>query len=218
MSAASFVSERNFGQLRSDTQHAVPSTKHQAQLPEVACNNLRMHVAVFCSAFSPEGTDDAYVRELAQLLGDNGHCLVWGGNRVGLMASISDAVRDCGGKLVGVGLEKYRHSIHPDADEIMVVETLAERKALLLERADAFVVLPGGIGTMDEFFDVLELKKHRLHDKPIVVLDPSGFYDGLKAQLRAMEEAQFLPMPLDDLVTFVTTPADALAAFGTASI
>lgn len=94
---------------------------------------------------------------------------------------------------------------------------LAERKAELLARADAIVVLVGGLGTLDEVTEVLELKKHNLHDKPVVVLDTEGFYDGLRTQLRRMDEEGFLPRPLAELITFADTPAEVFAHLAAAS-
>ncbi len=80
----------------------------------------------------------------------------------------------------------------------MVTKDLAARKALLLARADAIVVLAGGPGTLDEATEVLELRKHGLHDKPVVLLNTAGFYDGLIIQLRRMDEEGFLPVPLGE--------------------
>ncbi|NOR03425.1 LOG family protein [Mycolicibacterium fortuitum] len=85
---------------------------------------------------------------------------------------------------------------------------LSERKAVLLERSDALMVMPGGLGTLDEATEILELRKHRRHDKPVVLLNTAGFYDGLVIQLRRMEQDGFLPVPLDELV-FVAEEPDA---------
>jgi hypothetical protein len=90
-----------------------------------------------------------------------------------------------------------------DADEMVIAENLGERKALLLARSDAIVVMAGGLGTLDEATDILEQRKHGLHDKPVVLLNTAGFYDGLTLQLQRMEDEGFLPVPLADLV-FVT--------------
>jgi uncharacterized protein (TIGR00730 family) len=98
-----------------------------------------------------------------------------------------------------------------DADEMVFADGLAERKALLLARADAIVVMVGGLGTLDEATDIVELRKHRLHDKPVVLLNTDGFYDGLVLQLRRMEDEGFLPVPLADLVFITDSGADALA-------
>lgn len=94
---------------------------------------------------------------------------------------------------------------------MVFAKDLAERKALLLARADAMVVLAGGLGTLDEGTDVLEQRKQRLHEKPVVLLNTAGFYDGLTLQLRRMEEDGFLSTPLADLVFITDDGASALA-------
>jgi predicted Rossmann-fold nucleotide-binding protein len=88
---------------------------------------------------------------------------------------------------------------------------LAERKARLLTVSDAIAVMSGGVGTLDEATEVLELRKHGLYDKPVVLLDTTGFYDGLILQLRRMDEQEFLPLPLAELVFIADTAAGALA-------
>lgn len=94
---------------------------------------------------------------------------------------------------------------------MVFADDLAERKALLLAQADAVVVMAGGLGTLDEVTEILELKKHGLHDKPVVLLNTAGFYDGLTLQLRRMEEEGFLPVPLNKLFFPADTAADAFA-------
>jgi uncharacterized protein (TIGR00730 family) len=101
-----------------------------------------------------------------------------------------------GGRLVGISVEFLRGVARTDADEMVIAKDLAERKALLLARSDAIVVLVGGLGTLDEATEILELRKHRLHDKPVVLLNTDGFYDGLLQQLRRMEAEGFLPVPV----------------------
>jgi predicted Rossmann-fold nucleotide-binding protein len=94
---------------------------------------------------------------------------------------------------------------------MVIAEDLAERKALLLARSDAIVVMAGGLGTLDEATDILEQRKHGLHDKPVVLLNTAGFYDGLTLQLQRMEDEGFLPVPLADLVFVTDGGAGALA-------
>ena len=127
------------------------------------------------------------------------------------MRVVADGVRETGGRLVGVSVGFLREWARKDADEMVIAEDLAERKALLLARSDAVVVMAGGLGTLDEATEILELRKHGLHDKPVVLLNTAGFYDGLTAQLRRMEAEGFLPVPLDDLVFVTDDNARALA-------
>ena len=94
---------------------------------------------------------------------------------------------------------------------MVFAKDLAERKALLLARSDAVVVMAGGLGTLDEATEILELRKHGLHDKTVVLLNTAGFYEGLALQLRRMEQDGFLPVPMVDLVYTADDGADALA-------
>ncbi|MFF7457815.1 TIGR00730 family Rossman fold protein [Kitasatospora sp. NPDC008115] len=166
-----------------------------------------MNICVFCSAASLDDRYSAPAAEFARLLGEGGHTLVWGGSNAGLMGELADGVRAAGGRLVGISVEFLKHKAYQGADELVTTADLAERKAMLLSRADAVVVLVGGLGTLDEVTEVLELKKHALHDKRVVVLDTEGFYAGLRTQLERMDTEGFLPRPLTELVTFADTPA-----------
>ncbi|WP_395294279.1 TIGR00730 family Rossman fold protein [Kitasatospora hibisci] len=170
-----------------------------------------MNITVFCSAYSLDDRYTAPAAEFARLLGEGGHTLVWGGSAAGLMGLLADGVKAAGGRLVGVQVELLKHKGYDGADEFVVTRDLAERKAQLLMRADAVVVLVGGLGTLDEVTEVLELKKHALHEKPVVVLDTEGFYAGLRTQLERMDAEGFLPRPLGELITFADTPAEVFA-------
>ncbi|NLU67017.1 TIGR00730 family Rossman fold protein [Streptomyces sp. HNM0574] len=169
-----------------------------------------MNICVFCSAAELGDEYTAPAREFAELIGSGGHTLVWGGSDVGLMKVLADGVRGSGGRLVGISVEFLRASAREDADEMIVAADLAERKALLLDRADAVVVMVGGTGTLDEATEILELKKHGMHSKPVVLLNAAGFYDGLRRQLERMEAEGFLPLPLDRLVTFAESGEEAM--------
>jgi uncharacterized protein (TIGR00730 family) len=171
-----------------------------------------MNITVFCSAYSLDERYTLPAADFARLLGERGDTLVWGGSHAGLMGLLADGVKEAGGRLVGISVDLLAHKAYEGADELVSAPDLAARKALLLERADAVVVLVGGLGTLDEVTEVLELKKHALHDKPVVLLDTDGFYTGMRTQLERMETEGFLPRPLADLVVFATTPAEAFAA------
>jgi uncharacterized protein (TIGR00730 family) len=145
------------------------------------------------------------------LIGKGGHTLVWGGSDVGLMKVMADGVQEHGGRLVGVSVEFLAAKARKNADEMVIAADLAERKAELLARADAVVVMVGGTGTLDEATEILELKKHGLHTKPVVLLNTAGFYDGLKQQFQRMDAEGFLPLPLTDLVFFAEDGVSALA-------
>lgn len=176
----------------------------------VAKDSSPLNICVFCSAAELDAVYAESAREFAELIGSRGHSLVWGGSDVGLMKVVADGVQRAGGRLVGISVDFLQSAARENADEMIVTANLAERKAQLLERADAFVVMVGGTGTLDEATDILELKKHGLHAKPVVLLNTAGYYDGLRQQLARMEAEGFLPVPLTELVTFADDGAQAL--------
>ncbi len=143
-------------------------------------------VAVFCA--SADGTNPAYRSEAEALghgLAARGIGLVYGGAAVGLMRAVADATLVAGGKVVGVIPEVLvdLEVAHGGLTELHVTSTMHTRKELMGKRSDAFVVLPGGFGTMEELFEVLAWQTLKLHDKPIVLLNTLGFYDTLLAFL-----------------------------------
>src|SRR5919112_739885 len=136
-------------------------------------------ICVFCA--SATGIDESYLRLAAEVgarIGDDGHRLVSGGGRVSMMGEVAAAARAHGARTLGVipqHLVDYEVA-DTDSDELVVVETMRERKALMDAHADAFVVLPGGIGTLEEFFEVWTAGSLGMHPKPVIVLDPDDFY------------------------------------------
>lgn len=170
-----------------------------------------MNICVFLSAADLDERYTGPARAFGELIGRGGHTLVWGGSDVGLMKVVADAVEDAGGRLVGVSVDFLASAVRHRADEMVVARDLAERKALMLAKSDAVVVMVGGTGTLDEATEILELKKHGRHDHPVVLLNTAGFYDGLKQQFLRMDEEGFLPVPLTDLVFFAEDGVGALA-------
>ena len=141
-------------------------------------------ITVFCS--SSKELPALYYRageDLGAAIARNGWTLVYGGNRIGLMASVADAARAAGGKVLGITPQlMLDHGIGDDlCDELVVTPGMRERKALLEQRGDAFVALPGGLGTFEELFEVLVGRLLGYHDKPIVLLNVEGYYDRLIA-------------------------------------
>ena len=169
-----------------------------------------MNICVFCSASDVEKKYTDAARELATLIALGGHTLVWGGSNKGTMKVIADTAQAAGGKIVGVTMELLKATARANADEMHILPTLGQRKAKLLERADAIVVLPGGLGTLDEITETMELKKHNVHNKAIVFLNTDGFYEGFKLQLERMNKEGFLPRALSELLFFADTPQDAM--------
>jgi uncharacterized protein (TIGR00730 family) len=145
------------------------------------------------------GREPAYVeaaRELGELLAARHLRLVYGGARVGLMGAVADAALAAGGEVVGViprGLVR-REIGHAGLTDLQVVETLGERKARMVELADAFVALPGGFGTLDELFEVVTWSQLGLHGKPAGLLDVRGYWRGLVAWIERAVEAGFVPV------------------------
>lgn len=173
-------------------------------------------IAVYCA--SSTRIDPAFVAlatELGAALGARGHVLVTGGGSVSMMGAVGRAARDAGGHTVGVipqALVLMEVADH-DSDELLVVDGMRTRKAAMDDRADAFVVLPGGIGTLEEFFEVWTAATLGLHAKPVVVLDPDGFYEPLWAWLRDLAGRGFVrSSALDTLLLARTVPAAIHAA------
>ena len=144
-------------------------------------NKLRT-LCVYCGASSghaPVYADAA--RLLGKTLADQQITLVYGGGRVGLMGIVADAVMDAGGKVIGVIPKALMDTEvgHEHISELSVVKDMHERKALMAEHADAFIALPGGLGTLEELFETLTWAQLGFHEKPIGLLNVNGFYDGL---------------------------------------
>ena len=191
-------------------------SKKQSTRPRPVSNG--MNILVFCSAQEVSEKYKKSAAEFASLIGEHGHTLVWGGTDRGLMKIVAQGVRDKGGKIIGITMELTKHKAHTSADEMVVAKTLGERKVLMLERADAIVAFPGGTGTLDEVTEVIALKRHGTHNKPVVLLNTDNFYEGLKLQLQRMKDDDFLISPEDGmlntvekLVYFADTPKDAIA-------
>ncbi len=167
-------------------------------------------ILIFCSAneLSEKYTTPAI--EFGEMIPQNNYSLVWGGSNTGLMKTMADTVQENGGKIIGVSVEFLKYKSRAKADEMIIAKDLSERKALMLERGDAVVVLPGGIGTLDEVTETIERKKHKQNTKPIVFLNVDDFYSGLKIQLQKMHDEGFLTVVLDELVFFADTPKEAM--------
>lgn len=152
-------------------------------------------ICVFCA--SATGIDSAYLRLAAEVgarTGDAGHRLVSGGGRVSMMGEVAAAARAHGARTIGV-IPKHLVGFEvadTEADELLVVDTMRERKALMDAHSDAFLVLPGGIGTLEEFFEVWTAGSLGMHPKPVIVLDPDGFYAPLWEFLQSLVERGFV--------------------------
>jgi uncharacterized protein (TIGR00730 family) len=169
-----------------------------------------MNVCVFCSANDLAEEHQAPARTLASLIAEHGHDLVWGGSDTGVMKVMADGVRAGGGRIYGVSVELLEQFARPDADEMIIARDLGERKAKLLTRSDVVLVLPGGLGTLDELTEILELRKHGAHSKRVIVVNVNGFYDGLAAQLERMKRDGFISGAVSDFVSYANSPERAI--------
>jgi cytokinin riboside 5'-monophosphate phosphoribohydrolase len=143
-----------------------------------------MNICVFCSSSNAvDPTFFSAARRLGKMMAQRGDTLVYGGADIGLMGTIAEAVKTGGGSVVGVMptvLQKMR-IVFSDADEFIVTQDMRERKAIMETRADAFVVLPGGFGTLEELAEILTLRQIGVHAKPIVILNTADYYAPLVA-------------------------------------
>ncbi len=152
-------------------------------------------LAVYCgSRFGDAPAFTAAARALGCLLGEAGDTLVYGGGNVGLMGAVADATLAAGGQVVGVIPQALmeREVGHRGLTELHVVQTMHERKQKMAERADAFLALPGGIGTLEELYEVWSWQQLGYHDKPVALLNVDGFYDALLQFHRAMHARGFV--------------------------
>jgi uncharacterized protein (TIGR00730 family) len=170
-------------------------------------------VGVFCGSSRGNGERWAEAaRSLGQLLADRGIALVYGGGQVGLMGEVADAALARGGTVIGViprGLFS-REVAHRGVTELHEVASMHERKALMYDRSDAFLALPGGFGTLDELAEVVTWTQLGLHGKPTVLLDVDGFWDPFVHLLDGMVAAGFLKAQNRALLEAQSTPESAL--------
>jgi uncharacterized protein (TIGR00730 family) len=152
-------------------------------------------LCVYCG--SRNGAEEANVhaaRDVGTLIGRRGWQLVYGGGRAGLMGEVADAALAAGARVIGVIPSSLmdRERGHQSLHELHVVETMHQRKQMMAERSDAFVALPGGIGTFEELFEVWTWRQLGYHDKPIGLLNAGGYYDPLLAFLAHAEQQGFM--------------------------
>lgn len=153
-------------------------------------------IAVFCGAQA--GKNLAY-SAATQLLGEQiaqlGLTLIYGGGKVGLMGELANAALRHGGAVIGVIPRSLveKEIAHPNLTQLHIVNSMEERKTVIWQRADGFIILPGGIGSMDEFFEVLSLAQLGFHDKPIAILNVLHYYDSLLEFLNNGVAAGFIP-------------------------
>ena len=172
-------------------------------------------VCVYCGSSSRVAdVHKAAAHALGAGLAERGIRLVYGGGRVGLMGILADAAIAARGEVVGIIPEhiKVMEVEHTGLAELHVVDSMHTRKRMMVERSDAFVVLPGGMGTLDEAFEVLTWKQLRLHDKPVVIVNVEGYWSRLADLIGNMVDEGFCRPEHRGLFTVVDRVEDVFAA------
>ena len=172
-------------------------------------------LCVFCG--SKTGTDPAHAaaaRRLGELMAERGETLVYGGGRIGLMGIVADAILEGGGRAIGVIPEflKDLEVGNDDVSEQIVTNSMHERKTRMFELSDGFVVLPGGLGTLDETLEIVTWKQLQLHSKPVVVLNSGGYWSALADLVQATIDGGFAHPAVEELFTLVDGADDVFEA------
>jgi hypothetical protein len=184
--------------------------------PPTAASSIK-NVAVFCA--SADGADPVYraaAAELGRALAVRKIGVVYGGAKVGLMRTVADAALAEGGRVIGVipTVLVDLEVAHGGLTELHVTETMHARKALIGERSDAFIALPGGFGTFEEMFEVLAWQTLKLHAKPVLLLNTAGFYGKLLAFLDDCVEQGMLKQKNRRIILVADTVDEALRLLG----
>ena len=177
-----------------------------------------MKICVFGASSSR--LDSVYYREaeaMGRLLAEAGHSVVFGGGADGLMGACARGAKAAGGRLIGIAPRMFNEPgiLLPECDELILTDTMAARKEQLFAESEAFLALPGGIGTMDEFFEAITLRQLGLLRGAIVLLNTRGFFTPLVAYLTQMAEQGFMSRNCLGLMRLCDTPEEALEALVT---
>ena len=170
-------------------------------------------ICIFCGASRDlPARHLSLARRLARLLVAEEVTVIYGGGKQGLMGALADEVIAAGGELIGIIPEfLVRVEVaHPGVEHMLVVESMHARKRLMAERSDAFCVLPGGIGTLEEAVEMMTWGQLGLHAKPLVFLDPDGFWDDLERLFLSMQRQHYLRVPTEETLYRVTEPEAVL--------
>jgi uncharacterized protein (TIGR00730 family) len=164
---------------------------------------------------SNPGADAVYARaaeEMGRELAANGLTCIYGGSNTGLMKLLADSALDAGGRVVGVTVQALRDKeiFHPGLTQLHVVPTMHERKTRMVELSDGFVVLPGGIGTFEEFFEIYTLSILGFHSKPFGLLNINNYFAPLDALLDKAQQEGFLKAPHREVILRADTPAEMI--------
>lgn len=176
---------------------------------------LSLSVCVFCG--SRYGSDNAYKKateQLGRLLAEENCRLVYGAGNIGLMGTVAQNIQSNGGEVMGV-IPKHLLEAEvgkTDINNFVVTQNMHERKKVMFMNSDAVIILPGGAGTLDEFFEVLTWAQLKLHNKPIIILNVSGFWDPLIELINHLVENGFADQSLNKLFKVVSSPRETIEA------
>ena len=176
---------------------------------------MAKNICVYCSSSNTiERRFFDVAHQLGAAIGSAGDTLVYGGGSVGLMGEVARSCHKHGGKVVGVIPESLQSAeiAYHQADELIVTKTMSERKTLMFTRGDAFVILPGGFGTLEELAEVIVLRVLKYQDRPIIILNCHGFYDPLVELFEHFIEHKFAQPKHRELYKIVETVEEAVAA------
>ena len=165
-------------------------------------------VAVFCG--SSEGNDQEIIEQsylLGKTLAKRKMTLVYGGAKIGIMGQVARGVLEHSGQVLGVipDFLKKKEVVHPNLTELITTKNMQDRKVIMYEKSDGFIIIPGGFGTMDEFFEITTWGQIGLHAKPIGILNLNGYYNALLSQCKVMVERGFLKQANLEVILVDTT-------------
>ena len=164
-------------------------------------------VCVYCgSSSNTRASHRQAAAEFGTLLAAEGVSLIFGGGRVGLMGLAADATLNSGGRVIGVIPEflAAREVAHTKCTELHTTVTMHERKQQMADLSDAFVILPGGLGTLDEMFEIITWRQLNLHQKPIIIANIDGYWDPLEKLIENMSSENYISRDHNNLITFVS--------------
>jgi uncharacterized protein (TIGR00730 family) len=174
-----------------------------------------MKICIFGA--SSRNLDESYKRmtyDLSSELARRGHSLVFGAGNDGLMGAAARGFKDNGGKILGVIPHFFKNKtlevIYRECDELIFTDTMAERKKIMEDNADAFIIVPGGVGTLEEFFEVLTLKQLHRHEKAIAIYNINGYYDSLDSAIRGYVDLKFIKENCLNLYKVINTQDEVI--------
>ncbi len=174
-------------------------------------------VCVFCGSRVPH--NESFIELAArcgEVIGELGLTLVYGGGGTGLMGVVSKAANERGAEVVGI-YPRFLHEREPlsrHVSEAFIVDSMFERKKIMIERSDAFIILPGGVGTLDEIFEIITLKTLEMLDKPLIFINKDGYWDTLNDMLRHIADNNLVSPHVFDSYRFVPTVEEAFIKLG----